>query len=91
MGKIDLKLFIKERNEAVLSFDIEKYKNFYEKWTKRGFYCIELPSDKVLEITLRKMVLLMKNPPKDKLEEARKWLRDNNYSEEVKKGYKRDF
>ena len=78
MGKMDLKLFEKERDEAVLSFDVETFKKFYKKWTERGFYCIELPRDKVIEITMRKMVLLMKNPPQDKFEEARKWLDEHN-------------
>lgn len=84
MGKMNLDLWIQERDEAILSFDINKFKEFYEKWEKRGFYNIALPeNDKVLEISLRKMVIIMKNPPKDKLEEAKKWLREHGCSETI--------
>ena len=84
MRKMDLKLFEKERDEAALSFDLDTFKKFYEKWTERGMYCLQLPGDHVLEITMRKMVLLMKNPPEDKIQEAKKWLIDHGYRTDVK-------
>lgn len=79
----DLQTWIHERDEAACSFDIEKYKAFYAKYAKMGVYDIPLPSDKILEITLRKMVLAMANPPADKYAEACEWLTARGYSLEV--------
>lgn len=76
-----LELFVKERNEAILSLDVPTFRRFYRKWVDMGFYYpIELPSDKILEITLRKMVLALEDPPPDKLEEAKAWLLERGYS-----------
>ena len=69
------KQWLKERDEAVYTFDVEKFKAFYRKWVKRGVYEDKpLPSDEVLEITMRKMVCALANPREDKLAEARAWL-----------------
>lgn len=78
-----LKQFVKERDEAILTFDIEVFKKFYIKWVKLGVYKPNfLPNDnKILEISLRKMVLGMANPPEDKAREAREWLRARGYKE----------
>lgn len=82
-----LELFVKERNEAILSLDVTTFRRFYRKWVDSGFYYpIELPyviddiSDNLLEITLRKMVLALEDPPEDKLEEAKAWLLERGYS-----------
>ena len=73
-----LKQWVEERDEAVLSFDLDKFKAFYKKWSAKGFYDKPLPSDEVVEITIRKMVLGLKNPPKDKVKEAKQWLIEHN-------------
>lgn len=74
--------WIKERNRAVLSFDVETFKKFYKRWSKRGLYSMRLPSDEVIEISMRKGVVAMGDyAPKDKLEEAKKWLKERGYSE----------
>lgn len=79
--KTDLmKRWLEERDAAALSFDVEKFKAFYRKWQDRGVYDMPLPSDEVLEITLRKMVLMMAKAPKEKVEEAQEWLRERGFS-----------
>lgn len=70
----DLQTWIHERDAAACSFDIDKFKAFYAKYHKMGVYSVALPSDAVLEITMRKMVLAMRNPPADKYSEACEWL-----------------
>lgn len=74
------KQWLKERDEAILSLDVEKFKKFYHKWEKKGIYTEPLPSDDVIEISIRKCVCGMANPPKDKLAEARVWLALRGYS-----------
>lgn len=75
-----LKEFVKERDEAVLSFNVDKFKAFYFKWKARGFYDIDLPKDDhIIEITMRKMVFGMRNPPKEAVREASKWLIERGY------------
>lgn len=70
-----LPIWVKERDEALLSFDIEKFKAFYKRWKRRGFYDIPLPEDdQVIEIAIRKMVLGIADPPEDKKQEAIDWL-----------------
>ena len=74
------KQWIKERDEAAQSFDVEKFKLFYLKWAKRGFYELRLlPPDDVLEITMRKMVVNIVNPDPRKYEEAKEWLLSRGY------------
>lgn len=74
--EFDLQTWIRERDEAACSFNIAKFKKFFNKYAKMGVYpgVLELPSDEVLEITMRKMVLAMANPPADKYSEACEWL-----------------
>lgn len=76
----ELSQWIKERDEAIYTFDVDTFKAFYRKWQKRGIYTEPLPSDEVIEITMRKMVCCLANPPKDKLAEARVWLFEHGYS-----------
>ena len=67
----ELSQWIKERDEAIYTFDVDTFKAFYRKWQKRGIYTEPLPSDEVIEITMRKMVCCLAKPKKDKLAEAR--------------------
>ena len=77
-----LKAFMKERNEAVLSFDVQKFRHFYNKWTLLGVYTVPLgKNDRVIEITLRKMALGLDKVPENKKREARKWLSERGLSE----------
>ena len=75
------KQWLRERDEAAYSFDVDKFKAFYRKWAKRGIYENKpLPSDAVIEISMRKMVCAMADPKPDKLAEARAWLSERGYS-----------
>lgn len=74
------KQWLKERNEAVCSFDVEKFKAFYRKWEKRGVYSEPLPKDEVIEISMRKCVCGLADPDPKKLAEARAWLSERGYS-----------
>lgn len=74
--EFDFKTWIRERDEAACSFDIDKFKTFMDKYSDiyGAPYIPCIPSDEVLEITMRKMVLAMANPPGDKYAEACEWL-----------------
>lgn len=74
------KQWFKERNEAVCSFDVEKFKAFYCKWKKRGVYSEPLPKDEIIEISMRKCVCGLADPDPKKLAEARAWLSERGYS-----------
>ena len=76
----ELRQWIEERDEALYTFDVDTFKEFYRKWQEHGFYTEPLPPDEVIEIIMRKMVCCLANPPKDKLAEARLWLFDHGYS-----------
>lgn len=78
--RTDHKQWLKERDEAAYSFDVDKFKKFYTKWRKRGFYNMPLPSDEVIEISMRKIVCSLANPDEYKLAEARAWLSERGYS-----------
>lgn len=78
MNQLRLK-WLKERDEAAKSYDIEKFKKFYLKWQKIGMYSknMPLPNDKVLEISMRKMVCHMNSSTAEEKAEAEKWLTDH--------------
>ena len=76
----ELRQWIKERDEALYTFDVGTFKEFYRKWQKRGFYTEPLPPDEIIEIIMRKMVCCLEKPKKDKLAEARAWLSERGYS-----------
>lgn len=71
----------KDLSEAVATLDIHILKAVVEKWHKRGFFhdCFSLPSDEVLEITIRKMAVNMVNIPQEVQETAKEWLLSRGY------------
>ena len=77
------KQWLKERDEAIYTFDVKKFKAFYRKWVKRGYYEEPLPSDEVLEVAMRKMVCALSDPRADKLAEAKEWLTERGYSHNI--------
>lgn len=81
--KVGLKIFVKERNEACESFDLDTFKRFYIRWVRLGVYEPLDISDEVLEITMRKMVCNIKDPTPEKLAEAKKWLKERGYDENL--------
>ena len=81
-----MKMWLKERDEVAYSFDVAKFRTFYAKWYKRGIYRIPpelLPEDDTLEITLRKMVVTLRDPEPEKYAEAKEWLLSRGYDLEV--------
>lgn len=77
----EIKQWIKERDEAVLSFDIDKLKKFYIKW--QGIIYdndMQLPPDNVLEISIRKMVIGTASATSEQVEQAKKWLKQRGFS-----------
>lgn len=73
--------WIKERDEAVLTFDLSKFKAFYRKWQRKGIYTKPLPvDDLVVNIAIRQMALAIKDAPKDKVKEAKQWLVEHGCS-----------
>lgn len=72
-----MKLWIKERDEAVRSLDVEKFKEFYRKGRARGYYDIPLPSDdRVIEVAMRKMMYHNNSFTEQEKADAKRWLED---------------
>lgn len=71
--------FVRERNEAVITYDVETFKKFYNKWHKLGVYDIPLPVDAVLEISMRKMVYSITSFTEEQRNEAKNWLIERGY------------
>lgn len=64
----------RERDKAVASMDIEKFKEFYRKWAERGLYTAPLPPDNVIEVALRKMAVSIPSLPTKLRTDAEVWL-----------------
>ena len=75
-----IKQWVKDRDEAVLSFDIDKFKAFYRKYQALGVYEKgKMPSDRVLAIAQRKMVLQITSATPEQRLEAMNWLFKRGY------------
>lgn len=83
MNKNLTKQWIKERDEAAKSYDVEKFKAFYRKYSRLGIYNYILPPDEVIEITMRKMVCNITSATKEEVAEARAWLHIRGYTEDI--------
>ena len=81
--KKEFELWIKERDEAIRTLDVEKFKAFYDKWKAKGVYNINLPSDLVIEITLYKMLYNIKSATDEEKSKAKEWLESKGYSTEM--------
>lgn len=75
-----IKQWVKERDAAVRTFDVEIFKQFYERWQKKGLYTVPLPSDKLIEITIRKMAVHSINLTDEERETAKQWLEERGFS-----------
>ena len=76
--------------EAVAALDVNTFKTFVKRWKKRGIYpnCFELPEDDVLEITIRKLAVNLKDRyrakiPQEIRDEAKSWLLERGYDLEL--------
>lgn len=72
--------FVRDRDKAVATFDIETFKRFFAKYKAKGIYNIDLPDDKIIEITMRKMAVHSTGLPIEVRMEAAEWLTDRGYS-----------
>ena len=72
-----------ERDKAIRSQDVKTFKAFYEKWKAKAYYDVKLPSDYVLEVSLRKMLYNMENATVKEKEQAKKWLIERGFDTNV--------
>ena len=81
VNKRKIKRWVKERDEVVLSLDIERFKAFYTKWQALGVYdpAKALPSDDILEIALRKAIVHMESATEEQKNDAAVWLTMRGY------------
>ena len=81
MTKAEFKKWLTERNEALRSLDVAKFRAFYHKWQKRGVYSELMPKDnKVIEIMIRKSICMCSGSfTAEEIAEARKWLKDRGF------------
>lgn len=76
-----IKEWVQERDKAALSYDVERFREFYKKWQARGMYQIDLPdNDLVVEVTMRKMVGMMASATVEQKKEAKQWLIERGFS-----------
>lgn len=68
--------YVKARDEAVKSMDIDKFKAFITKTTPDGF---TMPSDEVLKITMRKMAVHITSLDVETRVNAFRWLLEHGY------------
>ena len=68
--------YVTERDEAVSTMDIDTFKAFIRKWQPE---CFKMPSDEVLEITMRKMAVHSTNLDVNTRVEAFRWLLERGY------------
>ena len=73
--------WVKERDSVVLTHDIQKFKEFYGKWKRRGIYILSLPeNDLVVRASMEKAILMMKNPPEKDKQQAVEWLVSHGFT-----------
>ena len=75
MNKERINEFVKDRDTAIMKFDLKKFKRFIIKW----HHSRSLPSDEVLEITMRKMCLECTQIPTENKIQACEWLISHGY------------
>lgn len=77
----EIKQWERDRNKACLSYDVNKFREFYNKWLLAGMYSKPLPQDvHVLEITMRKMVYHINAATPEQKAEAKQWLEERGCS-----------
>lgn len=84
-----MKEYILEYNnalrEAAVSFDVNKFIEFAREYNTPFYRLYEKGNveDAVIEIMIRKIVVNLKDPPRDKYEEAKEWLLSRGYDLKV--------
>lgn len=73
----DIIQWIRERDKAIKSCDINELKAFYKKWLAKGLYDQPLPaSDEVIETAMYKMLYNLGTATDAERAKAKKWLND---------------
>ena len=75
----EIALWKAERDKAIRSQDVKIFKAFFEKWKAKVYHDVKLPSDYVLEVSLRKMLYNMENATVNEKEQAKKWLIERGF------------
>ncbi len=71
-----------ELYDAKFSLDVEKFREFHNKWKK--MYEEELPADDyAVEILLRRLILISVEANRWQKEEAKRWLKERGLSEKI--------
>lgn len=84
MTKAEIEQFNKERDEAVKSYDVQKFREFYAKWHFKGAYDMPLPeNDKIIEVMMRKMVYHLRSSTVAERLEAKRWLKERGYTTKI--------
>ena len=84
-----IKAYVDERDRATIAVvegeSIEVFKAFIKKWYDLGYMppCFALPTDEVLEISVRKMVIHEARAPESTKEKAIAWLLSRGYDLEL--------
>lgn len=79
----EIKKWVKERDSVILTHDIKNFKDFYEKWYRRGLYQMPLPkNDIVVRASMEKAILGMANPPEKDKQQAVEWLTSHGFTTE---------
>ena len=73
-----MKRYNKDRDKAVLSLDVNIFKDFCKKWNNPI-----PPTDEIIEITMRKMACHIPSLPIEFRNEAKKWLVDRDYTDSL--------
>ncbi len=71
-----IKAFVKERDEALLTGDIEKVRAYHKKWSPE----VKLPDDDVLEISMHKAITACRSLPRSYRIKSLQWLDDHGFS-----------
>ena len=69
-----LKMWRKDRDKVVRTYNIHAFKMFYERWKSRGLYNMKRPSDRAIEIAMRKIVYYLPDVSASDKAEAKRWL-----------------
>lgn len=84
MDDATIRQWKKERDAAVASLDLDRFKQFYMKWHERGVYEIPWPDDRIMEISMYKIACEIRAIQTSRKEQAREWLKKHGYKEGLK-------
>ena len=78
-GDFSIAQYIKDRDEAVKSMDVNKFKDFIKNHSMRE----NIPSDEALEIAMRKMAVYITSLDIDTRVDAFRWLLERGYDFDI--------